>query len=294
MAKIVGLIPCWMLPNNREANTAAIQHNVKHLNLDHVVIYDQSFEDSDFNDQFEYVGHQPTGVGFTAARNGLLEWFYNSDYDYALWLDANEKVSTPTINDTVTVIEALRADKLDKIDVIFSTLGLWVSQDRIVAKQREDFMTHVQLIPALNNKSYNWMHGLIIKNFKKYYNQPVFIDSRCDVKLGTPEDVYFARLIRRYFNAYVAPTVVITKPSSNTSTHAGDGKGRYVYPPVKFDEVDQYILESVEKLGIKPCNVQWFRDSVSIPRQEYMREKVTPYKSRKKEPQSPVTKVGLF
>lgn len=294
MAKIVGLIPCWMLPNNREANNSAIQHNIKHLNLDHVVIYDQAFTDEDFNDQFEYVGHQPDGVGFTNARNGLLEWFYNSDYDYALWLDANEKVSTPTINDTVTVIEAIKADKLSNIDVIFSTLGLWVSQDRIVAKQREDYMTHVQLIPALNNKSYNWMHGLIMKNFKKYYNQPVFIDSRCNVKLGTPEDVYFSRLIRRYFNAYVAPTVVITKPSSNTSTHAGDGKGKYVYPPVKFEEVDQYILESVEREDIKQCNIQWFRDSVSIPRQEYMKDKVTPYKSRKKETPSPVSKVGLF
>jgi hypothetical protein len=203
-------------------------------------------------------------------------------------------VSTPTINDTVTVIEAIKADQLNKIDVIFATLGLWVSQDRIVAKQREDYMTHVQLIPALNNKSYNWMHGLIMKNFKKYYDQPVYIDSRCDVKLGTPEDVYFARLVRRYFNAYVAPTVVITKPSSNTSTHAGDGKGRYVYPPVKFEEVDQYILESVEQNDIKQCNIQWFKDPVSIPRQDYMKDKVTPYKSRKKESPSPVTKVGLF
>lgn len=294
MAKIVGLIPCLMLDNNREANNQAIEHNYKHLNLDAVVIYDQAFTDSDYDPRYQYVGHQPDRVGFTNARNGLLEWFYNSDYDYALWLDANEKVSTPTINDTVTVIEALKADKLSKIDVIFATLGLWVSQDRIIAKQREDYMTHVQLIPALNNKSYNWMHGLIMKNFKKYYNQPVFIDSRCDVKLGTPEDVYFSRLIRRYFNAYVAPTVVITKPSSNTSTHAGDGKGKYVYPPVKFDEVDQYILESVEREDIEQCNIQWFRDPVSIPRQEYMKDKVTPYKSRKKESPSPVTKVGLF
>ena len=294
MAKIVGLIPCLMLENNRAANNEAIEHNYKHLNLDAVVIYDQAFAESDYDPRYQYVGHQPDRVGFTNARNGLLEWFYNSDYDYALWLDANEKVSTPTINDTVTVIEAIKADQLNKIDVIFATLGLWVSQDRIVAKQREDYMTHVQLIPALNNKSYNWMLGLIMKNFKKYYDQPVYIDSRCDVKLGTPEDVYFSRLIRRYYNAYVAPTVVITKPSSNTSTHAGDGKGKYVYPPVKFEEVDQYILESVERDNIKQCNIQWFKDPVSIPRQEYMKEKVTPYKSRKKATPSPVSKVGLF
>lgn len=294
MAKIVGLIPCLMLDNNRDANKEAIEHNYKHLNLDAIAIYDQSFQESDYDSRFTYVGYQPDRVGFTNARNGLLRWFYDSDYDYAFWLDANEKVSTPTINDTVTVIEALKADKLNDIDVIFATLGLWVSQDRIVAKQRDDYMTHVQLIPALNNKSYNWMHGLIMKNFKKYYDQPVFIDSRCDVKLGTPEDVYFSRLIRRYYNAYVAPTVVITKPSSNTSTHAGDGNGRYVYPPVKFDEVDQYILENVEKDNIKMCNVHWYQDSVSIPRQEYMKDKVAPYKSRKKESPSAVSKVGLF
>ena len=294
MAKIVGLIPCLMLENNREANNQAIEHNYKHLNLDSVVIYDQAFKEWDYDPVFKYIGHQPDRVGFTRARNELLKWFYDSDYDYAIWLDANEKVSTPTVNDAVTVIEAIKADQLNKIDVIFSTLGLWVSQDRIVAKQREDYMTHVQLIPALNNKSYNWMHGLIMKNFKKYYDQPVFIDPRCDVKLGTPEDVYFSRLVRRYFNAYVAPTVVITKPSSNTSTHAGDGKGRYVYPPVKFDEVDQYILESVENNDIKQCNIQWFRDAVSIPRQDYMKDKVSPYKSRKKESPSLVTKVDLF
>ena len=47
MAKIVGLIPCLMLENNRAANKGAIEHNYKHLNLDAVAIYDQAFTESD-------------------------------------------------------------------------------------------------------------------------------------------------------------------------------------------------------------------------------------------------------
>ena len=137
-----------------------------------------------------------------------LPSFSVPDFDYAFWIDANSKVTTTTLNDITTILDALRDNKLPQVDTIFSTLGMWNSQERQDLKQEADYFDNVHLVPAKLTKNYDWMHGLIIKNFKKYYNQEFYVDERCDVMEGTAEDVYFSRLLRRVTKAYIAPTVV--------------------------------------------------------------------------------------
>ena len=175
MSKIMCLIPCLMLPNNRDINKKAMNSNYTHLKLDKYVVYDQCFESSDFDDRFTYIGHANERMGWVVPRNKLLEYFYNSDYDYAFWIDANSKVTTTTLNDVTTILDALRDNKLPQVDTIFSTLGMWNSQERQDLKQEADYFENVHLVPARLTKNYDWMHGLIIKNFKKYYNQEFYL-----------------------------------------------------------------------------------------------------------------------
>lgn len=297
MIKIVMLSPCLMMENTRGINKEAMAYNYEHLKPDAYAVYDQCFEEQDFDSRYTYIAHADRRMGWVPARNGLLEWFYNSDYDYAFWIDANSKLSSSTVNDAVTIFDALRKGALTQVDTIFSTLGMWVSQDRMMLKQAEDYFDNVHLIPAKDNKSYNWMHGLFIKNFKKYYNQEFYIDQRCDVMEGTAEDVFFARLLRRYTKAYVAPTIICNKPDSSKSCTMANGKGTYEYPPVKFDVVDSYIRETVAERKHHHVDMLHVPREIILPRVDYMKDKLTPFKARgrsKNVEANIPTKVNLF
>lgn len=297
MAKIMALVPCLMLPNNHDINMKAMKDTYEHLKPDVFAVYDQCFSESDFIEEFTYIGNAKERMGWVEPRNKLLEYFYNSECDYAFWIDANSTVSKPTLNDLVTIWNSVKEDKLNFCDAIFSTLGMWVSQDRITYKSAEDFFDNVHLIAAKNDKSYNWMHGLIHKNFKKYYNQEFYIDERCDTKKGTPDDVYFARLLRRFANCFVAPTVVLNKPNSKASCTWANEKGTYDYPPVLYDVVDDYIMESAEKHNYHFTNDITTLPDISLPRLDYMKDKITPYKprTRRKNPKTDdVSVINLF
>ena len=295
MATICGLTPCLMLDNTRDINKKSITSNMAHLELNAWALYDQGFTEQDYIEGCEHIANEPSRAGWVKARNGLLKWFYNSDYDYAFWIDANSTLSKPTINDARTIVDALKADKLSDCDAIFGTLGMWVSQDRIIAKSQDDFMQNVHLIPAKNNKSYNWMHGLFIKNFKKYYSQEFYIDERCDTLKGIPDDVYFARLLRKFASCWVAPTVVCNKPTSKHSCTMDNGKGTYEYPPVLFDVVDSYILDSADKHKYKICNPYKVANEIILPRGDYMRDLIKPYVPRgNKKQTTDNSRVSLF
>ena len=140
MAKIMALVPCLMLPNNRDINKKAMDSTYTHLNLDAFVVYDQCFEETDFDDRFIYIGHATERMGWVTPRNELLKYFYNSDFDYAFWIDANSTISSTCLNDVLSIFDAIRNDKLPQVDTVFGTLGMWVSQERIVLKQAEDYL----------------------------------------------------------------------------------------------------------------------------------------------------------
>ena len=290
------LSPCLMKDNTRSINHKSINKNFDNLKPDAYAIYDQCFEEKDFDPRFIYIAHADRRMGWVPARNGLLEWFYNSDYDYAFWIDANSTISSTAVNDVLSIFDALRQDKLPEVDTIFGTLGMWVSQERIQLKQANDYFENVHLVPARNDRSYNWMHGLIIKNYKKYYNQEFYIDSRCDVMQGTAEDVFFSRMIRRLTKAYVAPTVVCNKPDSSKSCTMDNGKGTYEYPPIVYDVVESYIKETIDKHKHRHVAPTAVCKEVIIPRVSEFKDQLKPFKSRakKKEDNSNITKIDLF
>lgn len=294
MMKVVALTPCLMLPNNEKYNKKCLEQNYS-LGFDEYVIYDQCFAESDFDPRFTYIGHAKERVGWVAARNALLEWFYNSDYDYCFWIDANSAVTKTSMNDIHTILKNLREGNLSQCDAIFGTLGMWVSQDRIIAKSAEDYKQKVHLIPAKNNKSYNWMHGLILHNFKKYNNQEFYIDTRCDTKVGIAEDVYFSRLLRQFTSCWVAPTVVCSKPTSQASTTFASNDGKYNYPPVDYTTIERFITERAFENSYKHCSPTVVPQEIILDRTDFMKDELKDYAPRgaRKKPVSD-TRVSLF
>lgn len=279
--KIVMLMPCLMLENNRKANNKALDYALEHYDVDLIAINAQEFEDYDYrdNEKIKYIHRHDVRQGFVKGRNQLLEWFYNSDYDWAVWLDANAKVSGTTLNDFRTIVNAIKNNEIDsKVDVILSTLGIWISSFRIDAKKLDGHKEYVNLVDVPGNDNL-WMHGMFMRNFASYHNVKPFIDTRCDPHKGITEDVYFVKLCKKLFNVKLCPTIVITKPSSKSSTWAAGKDGKYDYPELGHSQVYRMVAsyDIIERV-----RVEKFLPTYKLARVEYARDKVTVYKARNK------------
>lgn len=275
MKKIMQLTPCLMLKTNKEANIDAMEYSLKKYRIDKRVIYDQEFDKTDYMQGYEYLNKKYIKrQGFVEPRNALLRYFYNSDYDYAVWMDANAKVSKTCLNDFNTILDAIRNEDISA-NAILGTLGIIISSERMYAKQRNDYFTSVYIIRS--KKGNEWLHGCIIKNFKKYYNQELYIDTRCNPLEGTSEDIYFVRLLRSKMEVSLAPTVTITKPSSKTSTWMNNKSG-YDYPPVESDLINRFVKENQQII-----NADKIKSVIKLRRAEDEDIKeIKPYKTRKK------------
>lgn len=258
--KIAMLIPCLMLDNNRKANHAAMQYAKENYDVDAFIVNDAEFAESDYREGFQYIGHHTERQGFVKTRNQLLEWFYNSDYDWAIWMDANGRVTKSSLNDFDTLIQACRRDEVP-FDAIHTTLGINISGERIDAKKMPDYTENVYLVKF--RSGYDWLHGMFLRNLKKYHGTPIYIDGRCDPRKGTSEDIYLARLLKQYFDVRLCPTITISKPSNKTSTWVADRSG-YKYPPVDNATVDAYIQENMKNLAPRPKSPRTYKYSRTV------------------------------
>lgn len=274
MKKVVMLIPALMLANNRKANHSAMTYGLENYPVDEFIVNDAEYAPEDYRPEFTYIGHHAERQGFVKTRNQLLKHFYNSDADYAIWMDANGRVSKSTLNDLSTILNALKTGEVD-MDVIYSTLGINISGERIAVKKMPDYLDNVYLVKFKNG--YDWMHGMIMKNFKKYYGVEPYIDERCDPHVGTSEDIYFARLLRRLFDYRLAPTVTVSKPSNKTSTWVADKKG-YKYPKPDYATVEAYINENplCQTMPARPKTSR----TILISRVDDFKSLIKPYKPK--------------
>lgn len=236
------LTPCLMRPNNRAANARCMAKHRQQIGPDGVMVAAQCFEEGDYEPDVEYVVRSPEGLGFVGARNALLEAFYRSDYDYAVWMDANSWFSESTLNDVETLLDAVRCGAVG-FDAVFSTLGIMADGDRQTCKTKADYFRRVHLMPAVRGNC-DWMHGLVMANLRKRYGWSPLIDERCDPCKGTSEDVFFARLLKRACRCAKLPTAVVSKPAAKTSTWMSDA-GAYAYPPIDHAAVDGLVDEAM-------------------------------------------------
>lgn len=278
MKKIMLLMPCLMLETNRQKNIEAQKYMLENYKgIDEYVIYDQCYNEEDMLKGIKYIGKQKEGQGFIKSRNELLNYFYNSDYDYAVWMDGNKTVSKTSLNDFNTLVNALKTDKID-LDVIFSTIGINISPERMELKKRHDYFKNIYLLYKIHG--YEYFHGMFMKNFKKYYNDEIYISEECDVWKGLNEDVYFSILLRKLYKTYLCPTIVINTPSSNSSTWMTT-KGSYDYP--KVDKIKLKEIAEKESKNHKKRLDTSYKNVYQIERvqDDYLKE-LKPYKAKRK------------
>lgn len=298
--KITALIPCLMLDNNRAVNRKFLVNNISSLNLDNYAINDQCFSDQDYeffgkNDKITFIGNHKEKQGFVKTRNQLLDWFYNSDYDYALWIDANSSITKTTMNAYYTIINAIREEKLD-IDAMFSSLGIITCGERMKLASQDDYLDFVKLLPCdrYSIKMFAWLHCCLMKNVNKYYGDKLFIDSVCDPYEGISEDIYLSSILRQLYDCYLCPSICVSKPRANTSTWMNksiDTKGvpTYGYPPVDWGRMQQLVSANSKKFKQKknaPSSI------IELPRVEKDKNLLRQFKSRKKTVQN--TRCDLF
>lgn len=275
--KVVMLIPCLMLQNNREANKKLMRFAKEYYKgIDEFIVNDQEFIDSDYEEGFTYIGHHKERQGFVNTRNQLLEYFYNSDADWAIWMDANSRVSKTSLNDFITLIDAVKQGKVE-VDVVLSTLGIIVSGERIDAKKRSDYFEKIYLTKVGNG--YDWLHAAFMKNLKKYHNKEIYIDPEAEPrKAGMTEDVFFVRILRRLFDVRLCPTIVVTKAGVKTSTWAASETGKYNYPKNGYDATERAIDKFINYYKLMP--VKQTTKSYEYDRVELYKEDLKPYKPR--------------
>ena len=68
-----------------------MEYGKTHYPVDEFIVNDQEFMPQDYKPGFTYIGKHKERQGFVKGRNQLLEYFYNSDADYAIWMDAMER-----------------------------------------------------------------------------------------------------------------------------------------------------------------------------------------------------------
>ena len=299
MNKVCVLIPCLMRDNNRKANIKYITENIERMNADKYFIYAQCFSDNDYatlqHPKVEFIGNKDEPQGFVAPRNALLEHFYDSGFDYAVWIDANASITSTTLNSYLTVLNAIREEKID-VDAIFSSLGIIASAERITLASQDDYFDVVKLLPASRYtiRTLPWLHSCFIKNFNLYYKEKLFIDESCDPWKGTSEDTYFSTLIRQCGRCYLCPSICVSKPPAKTSTWMHNsvdatGKATYGYPPVDWDTIQTVVANAVKDITLKQSSTS----IIELERIEDYKSNLQGYKSRKKIPEIS-NKVSLF
>ena len=214
--KICVLIPVYMTDNSRDINLANLRKlkETEFKYVDEVVICDQCFQPSDYIEGFTYLG--PFGKmpnGCLDARNILFKWFYNSDYDYAMLMDARESLSSAGLNSFATLCNAIHNNLVD-LDCIQSTLGIMVSQERIEDKKRDDYREEVYIRPS---KEQNHLHHCFLSNLKKKYGLELYIEPEVvmagDFKVT--DDLYFITKLSRYIDMHIIGEMTVnTGPQS--------------------------------------------------------------------------------
>jgi len=280
MKKIVVLMPCLMSDANREVYSKVIADRLelKALGIiDQLVILAIDFSPEELNLFSEavlitdYVTKDRTIVG---ARNTLLKWFYDSDYDFALWTDANERLTGTTKNDLYTLLNAVR-NGLD-VSVVFSTIGEIVYGQRIEARKRIEHLDEIILTRFKPTTSTMTLHFTLMVNINKYFNYELYIPETVDQSKGRPEDVVFAYMLDRALGSHLCPTIITSRISTSKSTWSGLSRS------VKASEVPidkAWIRKNIAQVPVlrEPDNTTLFIKRVALEK-----EKVTKYKERRK------------
>jgi hypothetical protein len=218
-----------------------------------IIVYAQDYDDEDYVDDVTYIKHTGDVIPPGHARNKLLEHYYQTNDDFAVFAD-NDCVlyELPQHKDSIDFIERLR--KLDMKD--FDAVGIITplnpartafSQDIGKASYDENYTF----------RRYARVGGglLFIKNLQKHANEKLYFDEvnfgYVDDELVPGEDSDFAyTLWKAGHGTYATNHAIMQEYGRKSSTWIADDSKRYdryidVFVPMMNEKHGQILMLGV-------------------------------------------------
>lgn len=282
MHKVCALVPSLVTPVNEKTVFRRIEQLHNTLGINTVVVYDQCWGPRPEEPWLKQIGRKTKPCGFVTPRNALLEWFYDSDFDYALLMDSTAGVSKPQQNAFLTLLSWLETEDCP-YDVIKTVFQLWVSTEGILDHRRGNYdktilVSTVEVPPKVRDGTLN---GLFIANFAKKYSERPLIPEVCDPMKGLPEDVFLLNLLTRLYQTGLCSSLGVFKPNGpQLSTWRPSQKALYDYPPIKKDDLDAIIKDYVRVNQLKCRKTFMSKNVFEIPRVDQYKDLVREFKPR--------------
>lgn len=156
------------------------------LPLANIISVAQAYDDSDYHNLVQYYKHeQPIGAG--AARNEILKYFYESDYDWLLLCDDDTIFYSYYSYENFINDIANNENKFKEIDAVSALEPEYHPYKKLNYKDKAN-LTHYKFEPReLNSGSAT----SIIRNIKKFYGKEVYYPNVDANKGEGREDIEF-------------------------------------------------------------------------------------------------------
>lgn len=194
------------------------------------VVYAQEYLDTDYQDQVEYIVNTE-GVKFPGtARNFLLDKFYASDEDWAIFAD-NDSVlhAGPQHCDSKNFVEVFNnidPELLGNVDAFIPINPANMPFNKLYAENTQTFQNNLVFRRSTAFKG----SFFVLKNLRKFYNQRFYFDqtsfTNTEGAMIGGEDVDFAlQLLKSNFGVYQCQNIVLKELGHTVSTWTEGARG---------------------------------------------------------------------
>lgn len=185
-----------------------------------IYILAQGYNEEEYIDdpQITYLAKYEEGIGAQKARNELLKWFYNSDYEYGIFSDDDAFiVPTPTVKNFYEELEN-NTEKFtsSRVDIVYSRNMQYCPFNE----------WDVEGIP-FHNKNYQfgyarsgWLCWALFRNFKKAYDKEFYQNEEIDPtkSMGYDDTDFSYTLIENGMRSYSNPLFQLLLLNSDESS----------------------------------------------------------------------------
>lgn len=240
-------------------------------------IFPQEYEQSDYDVRVKYIEHSYNHVLFPGeARNELLNIFYDSDEDYAIFADSDSILWNDDKHldskDFIDIFNNIPMKELSDIDLIVPVApneepfnSFWNDNRELVANNLV-----FERKPCIKGSLF------ILKNLNKHYRTKLFFDTENFAKIENDqrkmiagEDNDFSlNLLKNGFGSYVCRNIVLKEFASlNNSTWSNNNISNYGKPREIWSRkygLSERGYKEIYKTNFKPKKVIVPKDSNTI------------------------------
>lgn len=226
------------------------------------VVLAQNYKDDQYTDNVEYIKHQGTVLKALQARNVLLNTFYDSDDDFAVFADndcylySGEKYGA---NDKFA--EIIRNTPFENFKNVDMLIGLDPStspftKDLELNKKNDE--TAWRLLPGFIADGF-----FILKNLKKHHNKEIYFDENFikeDGSIIACEDQDFPiQMIFQNMGVFFCKNLIRKDDAATSSTWNNDQENRRIRTTEGHDFISKKFNLPIQKTSAKGSWMKKFK-----------------------------------